>query len=361
MFKDYTKQHPDLAEVWHRRHQKNLPKHWETASQKEIEKCQDEAKNMATRKASLQWLNRMAQGLPELLGGSADLSGSNLTLHDHSSPLLAPDYKGNYLHYGVREFGMAAIMNGLALYGAFIPYGGTFLVFQDYLRNAMRLSALMKQKVIYVLTHDSIGLGEDGPTHQPIEQLSTMRAMPNLHCWRPCDTTETACAWQQAIAYQGPSALALSRQTLPHQRRNATQVAHIAQGAYTLLDPPISPEIILIATGSEVSLAMQAATELNAQGLAVRVVSMPCMEIFAQQPASYQDAVLPSSVRLRVAIEAGATQSWHRWVGLEGKVIGIDRFGLSAPGSKAFEAMNITLEHVKQSIIQLKKQQEVST
>ncbi len=361
MFDQYTKVHPKLAAEWRRRQQGLLPDNWDQLCLNYVASCQQESKDMATRKASLQWLNHMAEHLPELIGGSADLSGSNLTLHQHSLALSAPEYQGNYVHYGVREFAMAAIMNGMALYNGFIPYGGTFLVFQDYLRNAMRLSALMQQKVIYVLTHDSIGLGEDGPTHQPIEQITAMRAMPNLHCWRPCDTTETAIAWQSAIAYQGPTALALSRQTLVHQKRDANTLKSIAKGGYILLEPETGIQAIIIATGSEVSLAIKVAEAANQQGQGVRVVSMPCIELFAEQPKSFQDKILPPSIRTRMAIEAGCTDSWYRWVGLDGKVLGIDRFGLSAPGDVAFESLKITFEQTQKVLYELLQQHTKTT
>ncbi len=302
---------------------------------------------VATRKASAQFLAQWAPTLPELLGGSADLTCSNLTawpemqaLHECAS--------GQYLYYGVREFGMFAIMNGLALYGGFIPFGGTFLTFVDYGRNAVRMAALMRQKVIFVLTHDSVGLGEDGPTHQPVEHLAMLRATPQVEVWRPCDVFETHIMWGEALSHQGPSCLALSRQTLPSMAHDVTHIEGIARGGYILYAPthtddmPPMPEAILIATGSEVALAVQAAEKLAQSQHHVRVVSMPCLDRFAAQDQAYQDQVLPPTVTKRVAVEAGATMGWWRWVGTHGRVLGIDCYGVSAPGTEVFEHLGIT-------------------
>jgi len=285
--------------------------------------------------------------LPELLGGSADLTGSNLTLSSDSKAIVTNDFSGNYIYYGVREFGMAAIMNGIALHGGFIPYAGTFLVFLDYARNAVRLSALIGAQVIYVFTHDSIGLGEDGPTHQAIEHISMLRLTPNIAVWRPCDTVESAVAWKSAIVHKtGPSALLFSRQTLPHLHRDDAALANVAKGGYVILDCEQTPDVILIATGSEVALAIDAATELNQKGQQIRVVSMPSTEVFEAQDTPYKDSVLPNSCKKRLAIEAGASDFWYKYVGREGRVLGIDRFGESAPGNELFEFFGFTKENI---------------
>jgi transketolase len=300
---------------------------------------------VATRKASQAALNAYGPALPELLGGSADLAGSNLTLWSGSQPLSAADASGNYIYYGVREFGMSAIMNGIALHGGFIPYGATFLIFMEYARNAVRMAALMRQRSIFVYTHDSIGLGEDGPTHQPVEQLTALRATPNLHTWRPCDAVESAVSWKAAIEYSdGPSALVFSRQGLPHQQRSAQQLAAIERGAYVLIDCDGAPELILIATGSEVALACAAAEQLA--GTRVRVVSMPCAEVFEAQDAAWREAVLPSDCLARVAIEAAHPDYWYKYVGLDGRVVGMSSFGESAPAADLFEAFGFTVDHV---------------
>lgn len=356
LFKRYQERYPDLAKEWLRRQKRQLPDNMLKACQDTLKLCLEQKASLATRKASQQWLNSVASTLPELLGGSADLTGSNLTHHQNSVPIQAGHYHGNYLHYGVREFGMAAIMNGLALYGMFIPYGGTFLVFQDYARNAIRLSALMQQKVIYVLTHDSIGLGEDGPTHQPVEQMASLRAMPNLLTWRPCDTVETAIAWESALHYQGPTCLFLSRQTLPYQKRQHQQVEQTKRGACILLEPEAPAKLILIATGSEVQCAMAAAQRVNQDGLAVRVVSMPSPDLFDQQSQAFQEEILPTHIEARIAIEAGSSMSWYKYIGPKGKVIGLDEFGLSAPGNTVFEHFGFTPENVIQTILTLTKE-----
>ncbi len=342
----YREQFPALYEEFLRRSNGDLPDNWQIKAEDFIEQCLQYEGAQATRKSSQQVIEYFAALLPEMLGGSADLTSSNNTDWSGSKALSAGDFSGNYLFYGVREFAMAAIMNGLALHGGFIPYGGTFLVFADYARNAIRLSALMRQRVIYVFTHDSVGLGEDGPTHQPIEHISMLRLTPNLLVGRPADLMETAIAWGQALELQsGPSCLVLTRQNLPAlgQERVAE---NLKKGGYILKDCEGLPEAILIATGSEVHLALEAATQLQALGRNIRVVSMPCSERFLSQAASYQEQVLPKSIRKRIAIEAGASTYWYRFVGLDGKVIGIDRFGVSAPGAQALQFLGITVENI---------------
>ncbi len=348
LWQSYQSHHPDLAKELERRLSQNLPSHFLSQQEQLLLSWQNEGQSVATRKASMQWLEATIDTLPELLGGSADLSCSNLTQVAQHELLQGPDFRGNYLGYGVREFGMAAIMNGLALYGGFIPYGGTFLVFQDYARNAIRLSALMRQKVIYVFTHDSIGLGEDGPTHQPIEQLSSLRAMPHIDVWRPCDRVETAVAWSEALKSAGPSALILSRQTLAHQTRSQEQLQAIQKGAYILYEPETSIKFIIIATGSEIDLAVAVAKQ---QGH-TRVVSMPCVERFKQQDKTYQNAVIPPSHKDIIAIEAGSRQVWYEWVGRDGLVIGIDSFGASAPGDIMFEHYGFSVDAITKTIQQ---------
>ncbi|HBK36392.1 MAG TPA: transketolase, partial [Halomonas sp.] len=282
-----------------------------------------------------------------LLGGSADLAPSNLTFWKGAKAITPDDASGNYLHYGVREFGMGAVMNGIALHGGFVPYGATFLIFMEYMRNAVRMAALMGQQAIYVFTHDSIGLGEDGPTHQPIEQLTSLRTTPNLNTWRPCDAVETAASWDAAIKrHSGPTALVLSRQNLPHQQRTKAQLASIQCGGYVLKDSEGTPELILIATGSEVSLAMDAAAELEQQGKAVRVVSMPSAYRFNGQDADYRESVLPKAVTKRIAIEAGHADYWYKYVGLDGRVIGMTTFGESAPAGELFKHFGFTVENI---------------
>ena len=305
----------------------------------------------ATRKSSERCINAFAEKLPELIGGSADLTGSNNTKWQQASPLaLENELNGDYIHYGVREFGMSAIMNGLALHGGFIPFGGTFLVFSDYARNAIRLSAMMKQKVIYVLSHDSIGLGEDGPTHQPVEHITMLRATPQLEVWRPADATETAVAWQEALQHQGASCLLLSRQSLAAQNLSETQISLAAKGGYILIDCAKQPEVILLATGSETNIAATACQQLSDLGIQVRLVSMPCMERFIAQDIAYQTEVLPTTCTLRVAIEAGSTESWYRFTGLQGKVIGLDRFGLSAPQQDIYKTLGLTSERIIEEV-----------
>jgi transketolase len=346
-FAAYRKAHPDLAAELERRMSGDLPSDWAEKADAFVQQTIEKAEKIASRKASQNAITGYAPALPELLGGSADLAGSNLTMHPGSKGISHDDASGNYVFYGVREFGMAAIMNGIALHGGFIPYGGTFLIFSDYARNGIRMSALMGQRVLYVLTHDSIGLGEDGPTHQPIEQTPSLRLIPNLNVWRPCDGVETAVAWKSGIERtDGPSAFILSRQNLAPQTRDSEQVASIARGGYVLHDCDGTPDLILIATGSEVGIAMQAAETLSGSGRKVRVVSMPCVELFEQQDPDYRDAVLPAAVRTRVAVETGATAGWYKYVGLDGAVVGLDRFGESAPGDALMNYFGFTAENI---------------
>jgi len=345
LFESYSQAFPELAAEFSRRQAAALPDDFARLASDWVRRCQSAGESIATRKASLNTLNALAPALPELIGGSADLAGSNLTLGDASTPITASSAAGTYIYYGVREFGMSAIMNGLALHGGVIPYGGTFLIFMEYARNAVRMAALMAQRVIFVYTHDSIGLGEDGPTHQPVEQLTALRATPNLVTWRPCDTVETAVAWKAAIERrEGPTALVFSRQGLPHQARSDEQLSMIGRGAYVLRDCEGPPELLLIATGSEVGLAMAAAERLTDR--AVRVVSMPSPEVFESQDAAYREAVLPSDCLARLAIEAAHPDYWYKYVGLDGRVVGMDRFGESAPAAQLFEAFGFTVEHV---------------
>jgi transketolase len=341
----YREAYPELAAELLRRLSGDLPADFAAKVQAYIEQCQAEGQSIASRKASQNAINAFGPLLPELMGGSADLAGSNLTLWSDSHGLSAADASGNYIYYGVREFGMSAIMNGIALHGGFIPYGGTFLIFMEYARNAVRMAALMRQRCIFVYTHDSIGLGEDGPTHQPVEQLTALRATPNLQTWRPCDAVESAVCWSAAIErHDGPSALVFSRQALPHQPRDAQQLANIARGAYVLRDGGAAPEAIIIATGSEVGLAMQTAEQLA--GRAIRVVSMPCAEVFEAQDAAYRESVLPSDCLARVAVEAAHVDYWYKYVGLDGRIVGMSTFGESAPAEELFEQFGFTVDHV---------------
>ena len=346
-FEKYAAEHPELAAEFRRRTSRALPQNWDELADKAIAEIAAAGESMATRKASLVALNAFAPVLPELAGGSADLTGSNLTKHSGSKVITGDDAGGNYIYFGVREFGMAALCNGLALHGGIIPYAGTFLVFSDYARNALRMAALMRVQNILVFTHDSIGLGEDGPTHQPIEHTASLRLMPNMHVWRPCDTVETAVAWRDAIERQaGPTSLVLTRQGLPHQDRNKDQLASIARGGYVLRDCDGDPQLLLIATGSEVPLAMSAAEVLAKDGVAVRVVSMPCVEVFDAQDAEYRESVLPAGVAARVVIEAGTTETWWRFAGPAGRVIGMNRFGESAPAPELFEHFGFSTDNV---------------
>lgn len=343
----YEAAHPDLADELLRRLSGDLPANFAEVAAQNIATLQAEGPKVASRKASEMALNAYAPVLPELTGGSADLGGSNLTVSSVSKSITGTDASGNYIHYGVREFAMGAVMNGLALHGGFIPYGGTFLVFSDYMRNAMRMSALMKQRVVYVLTHDSIGLGEDGPTHQPVEHVASLRLIPNLDVWRPADAVETAVAWRVAIENtEAPSALALSRQGIQPQPRNNAQLANVERGGYVLVDTDGTPDAIVMGTGSELELAVEAAALLKAKGKQVRVVSMPSCDVFDRQDADYQKSVLPVAVAARVAVEAGVSPGWYRYVGFAGEVIGIDRFGESAPGGALMKHFGFTTENV---------------
>ena len=334
MFEGYRAAHPELAADFQRQMASQLPADWLQIAQRCLDSIEAAGGKDATRKSSEKVLNELGAALPELIGGSADLTGSNNTWHSSSRGITRADASGNYVWYGVREFAMSAMMNGMALHGGLIPYGGTFLVFSDYARNAVRMAALMHQRSIFVYTHDSIFLGEDGPTHQPVEHANALRLIPNVDVWRPCDAVETAAAWIAAISRrEGPSALLLTRQGLPAQTRKPAQRDAIARGGYVLLEPPTAAKAVLIATGSEVDIACRAAAALNADGAALRVVSMPCVEVFLRQDAAWQEAVLPAGLRRRIALEAGTSTSWYRFVGLDGLVIGIDSFGASAPAA----------------------------
>lgn len=352
LFNQYQEQYPGLAVELLRRLNNQLPANWQSDCADYINNTASANESIASRQASQKSLNAYGPILPELLGGSADLTGSNLTNWSGSKAIANQDFAGNYIYYGVREFGMFAIMNGLALHGGFIPYGGTFLVFANYGLSAIRMAALMKQRVIYVLTHDSIGLGEDGPTHQPVEHLAMLRALPNLSTWRPCDATETAIAWQYAIENaNGPTALALSRQKLASQKREPQVVTNIKRGGYILVDSDGAPEHILIATGSEVALAVSVAEKLNQQGKLIRVVSMPSQDVFDKQDIEYKDQVLPPHITKRVAIEAGISQSWYKYVGINGKIVGLDRYGESAPDKILFEFFGFTEQNISNLIL----------
>jgi transketolase len=348
LFAKYQTAYPDLAAEFSRRLARELPADWQAHADAYVRKLQADGPAVASRKASQMALDAFGPKLPELIGGSADLAGSNLTIWKGSKDVNSSDAAANYVYYGVREFGMTAISSGLALHGGFIPYDATFLVFSDYARNAVRMSALIPAHSIHVYTHDSIGLGEDGPTHQPIEHLASLRYIPHNHVWRPCDAVESAVAWKAAIERKdGPSCLVFSRQTLAHQQRNEAQLATIEFGGYVLSDPPGGKfDVILIATGSEVGLAMDSMRALEKEGVAARVVSMPCANLFDQQPQDYRDSVLPPSCRKRVAVEAGITDYWRKYVGLDGAVIGIDRFGASAPAEALFKYFGFTVDEV---------------
>ncbi len=353
-FAAYRSAFPELAAEFKRRLDGQLPESWQKHTTELIDQVNNTGENIASRKASLNSINAFAPILPELLGGSADLAGSNLTLWQGSKDINADDYSGNYIYYGVREFGMSAIMNGIVLHGGFIPFGATFLMFSDYARNALRMSALMKAPVIYVYTHDSIGLGEDGPTHQPVEHLASLRLIPNMEVWRPCDTVESTIAWKTAIEHKsGPTCLIFSRQNLPHQTHTDEQLSNINHGGYILSDCAATPDIIFIATGSEVDLAMQAASSLSDQGNSVRVVSMPCTSAFDRQESAYRESVLPSHVTARISIEAGVTAYWYKYVGLSGKAIGVDRFGESAPFEDLYTEFGLTVKQVVDTAKQL--------
>lgn len=354
LFDAYAKKYPMEAAEFTRRLAGDIPAGWEEKFDAFIAKWQQEGLKVASRKASQMVLDQLGPDFPELLGGSADLAPSNLTMWKGSKAFSAEDANGNYLHYGVREFGMSAIMNGMALHGGFLPYGGTFLIFMEYARNAVRMASLMGLHVVYVYTHDSIGLGEDGPTHQPVEQPAMLRITPNLESWRPADAVETAVAWKSAIKRtDGPVALMLSRQNLAPQARSAEQVQAIGKGGYVLWESGKRPQVILIGTGSEVSLAMEAAQRLAADGTSVRVVSMPCCEVFEKQPAKYRESVLPAGVTKRVAVEAAIADYWYKYVGLDGKIIGMHSFGESAPADQLYKLFGITADAVYDAAVSL--------
>ncbi|WP_340621343.1 transketolase [Xenorhabdus siamensis] len=345
-FAAYAEAYPELATEFRRRTRGELPANWEAESKAFIENLQQNPASIASRKASQNALEAFGKVLPEFMGGSADLAPSNLTMWSGSKPLNEVQ-DGNYIHYGVREFGMSAIMNGIALHGGFVPYGATFLMFVEYARNAVRMAALMKIRSIFVYTHDSIGLGEDGPTHQPVEQIASLRVTPNMSTWRPCDQVESAVAWKYAIERKnGPTSLIFSRQNLAQQERTTEQLADIEKGAYILKDCAGQPELILIATGSEVELAVKAAEQLSAEGRKVRVVSMPSTDVFDKQDAAYREAVLPAAVSARVAIEAGISDYWFKYVGINGAIVGMDTFGESAPADALFKEFGFTVENV---------------
>jgi len=350
-YAEYASAYPDLAIEFERRTQTQLPENWAKQTSEIIEDIQSAGPEVASRKASQMALNSFGPLLPELIGGSADLAGSNNTIWDQSKDILDGE-GGNYIYFGVREFGMAAICNGIGLHGGFIPYSATFLVFSDYSRNALRMSALIPVGAIHVFTHDSIGLGEDGPTHQPIEHLASLRVIPNMDLWRPCDAVESAVAWKAAIERRdAPTSLVFTRQGLPHQFRDKTQLANIEKGGYVLLDSQTENiDAIIIATGSEVGLAMNAARSLNEQGVGVRVVSMPNTDLFDRQSLAYRESVLPGHVRNRVAVEAATPDYWRKYVGLDGAVIGMDRFGASAPANELFEAFGFTVDNIVASV-----------
>jgi transketolase len=342
----YEEEYPELAMELVRRLKGQLPGYFSAMADEYIAKCQLSEDNIPSRKASQNSIEAYAALLPELIGGSADLTGSNLTNWSGSSA-ISQKADGNYIYYGVREFGMSAIATGMALHGGFIPYTATFLIFMEYARNAVRMSALMKQQSIFVYTHDSIGQGEDGPTHQPIEQLANLRTTPNMSVWRPCDNVESAVAWKSAIEKQnGPTSLVFSRQNLPHQARSDEQVQAISRGAYILKDCEGEPSVIVLATGSEVSISLAAVESLQAEGVKARLVSIPCVDVFEAQDAEYKEQVLPNAVRQRIAVEAGGVDYWHKLVGLDGKVIGMRTFGESAPGALLMEHFGFTAENI---------------
>lgn len=361
-FSTYEDKYPEQAAEFKRRIKGELPENWSEASANYIKETAEAGESIASRQASQKALNGYGALLPELIGGSADLAGSNLTLWSGSKGIDGNSGAGNYIYYGVREFAMCAINNGLALHGGYIPYGATFLIFSEYARNALRMAALMKQRNIFVFTHDSIGLGEDGPTHQAVEQAATLRLMPNMTVWRPCDAAESAVAWQMAIEKDtGPSSLLFSRQKLAHMQRTPEQIENIRKGAYVLLDCEDDPEVIVIATGSEVELTMSTANKLNQAGHKIRVVSMPATDLFDAQDQSYRDSVLPPSCRKRISVEAGITDYWRKYVGLDGRVLGVDNFGESAPANEVFEYFGLTATKLEEMIIDLEKQNQADS
>ena len=350
-FTAYQVAYPELASEYQRRITGDLPNNWDADANAFVGAVNTEAKTTATRLSSLAAIEGFAKLLPEIFGGSADLGCSNMTEWTGYRPMRADKPDANYINYGVREFGMSAIMNGIALHGGFIPFGATFLMFSEYARNALRMASLMKIRSIFVYTHDSIGLGEDGPTHQPIEQTATLRLIPNIQVWRPCDAVETTVSWKAAIERQhGPSILVFSRQNLPHMPRTQKQIEEISRGGYILSDSEGQPEAIIIATGSEVELALKAADQLKAAGKKIRVVSMPSTNIFDAQDAAYRESVLPAAVTKRVAVEAGVTDGWWKYVGTKGKILGIDRFGESAPAGQLFKEFGFTVENVVKNV-----------
>jgi len=346
-FAAYQSAYPALASELSRRVAGELPKDWSEKVEQYIQKTAAEAPQMATRKASKLALEGLGPMLPEFFGGSADLTPSNNTFWSGSKSINDGDFTGNYMSYGVREFAMSAIMNGMALHGGIIPYGATFLMFSEYARNALRMAALMKIRTLFVYTHDSIGVGEDGPTHQPVEQTPTLRMIPNMHVWRPCDAVESVVAWQQAVEKQdGPSCLLFTRQGVQHQQRNDQQIKQIAKGAYTLIDCDGEPELLVIATGSEVGIAAEGVKALQQAGHAARLVSMPCAEAFEQQPDDYKNEVLPAACTKRLAVEAAQGDFWYKYVGLNGKIIAQNTFGESAPGNELFDHFGFTTQAV---------------
>ncbi len=350
-FAEYSKAYPAEARELIRRYTGELPADFSEKADAYIKELQEKGETIASRKASKNALNAYGPLLPELMGGSADLAGSNLTLWSGCKGVTKDDASGNYLFYGVREFGMSAIMNGIALHGGFVPYGATFLVFMEYARNALRMAALMKLRAIHVYTHDSIGLGEDGPTHQPVEQIANLRHTPNMSTWRPADAVESAVAWKAALErVDGPTAMIFSRQNLPHQQRSDEQLANIARGGYILRDTAGTPDAILIATGSEVGLAMDSAAALEAEGKQVRVVSMPSTDLFDKQDAEYREAVLPANITARVAVEAAQADFWYKYVGLNGAIVGMTSFGESAPAGDLFKLFGFTVENVVEKV-----------
>ena len=353
-WKEFQGKNPSAAAELERRWMRNLVDGWDNKKERLIEKVVSEEKSLASRSASGEVIAQLAGILPELVGGSADLSGSNCTIWPDARIVTGENAAGNYIYYGVREFGMTAISNGMVLHGGYRPFTGTFLIFMEYGRNAVRMSALMGIPNIYIYTHDSIGQGEDGPTHQPVEQIANLRGTPNLSVWRPCDAVETAVSWCMAIENtSGPTALILSRQNLPHQIRDPGQVSNISRGAYILRDSENEPELLLIATGSEVALALEAEISLAKQGVAVRVISMPSADVFQKQDKDYREKIIPDHIRARVAVEAAGSDYWYKWVGLDGKVIGMKGFGLSAPGSAVYKALEITADKVVEAGLEL--------
>ena len=347
-FDAYQEAHPELAGELSRRLKGELPTNWQTAMQEALDKINSSEQSVATRKASEIALDAVGPLLPELIGGSADLTGSNNTWWSGSKGVVPSDANGNYIYYGVREFGMSAIMNGMALYGGFIPYSGTFLVFSDYARNAVRMAALMNTHCLFVYTHDSIGLGEDGPTHQAVEHMATLRSIPNMTLWRPCDTVESLVAWQSSIEQQRPTCLVFSRQGVPFIKRTQAQIEQIHRGAYVLFESTGNVQLILISTGTEVAVTLEAAKKLDAEGVTVRMISMPSAEVFTRQDETYQQSILPSNIRTRLVVEAGISDYWRKFVGLDGDVIGVDQFGASAPGKVLMEQFGFTSENIIQ-------------